>query len=54
MSKFKYRNSSLKFSNYPRIKKANIYKFYIVYKTINLINGKEYIGTHCSNYLMDN
>lgn len=53
MSNFEYRKSSLKLSNSPRIQKVNIYKFYIVYKTINLISGKEYIGTHCSNYLTD-
>lgn len=53
MSNFKYRKSSLKLSNSPRVQKINVYKFYIVYKTINLVNGKEYIGTHCSNYLMD-
>lgn len=53
MSNFKYRKYSLKSSNYPKLQKINPYKFYIVYKTINLLNLKEYIGTHCSNYLMD-
>lgn len=30
-----------------------LHKFYIVYKTTNLINGKFYIGKHCSNVLND-
>jgi hypothetical protein len=29
-------------------------QFYYVYKTTNLINGKEYIGEHSTNNLNDN
>lgn len=32
----------------------NEYKFYIVYKTINLINSKIYVGRHCTDNLNDN
>lgn len=53
MSNFKYRKYSLKTSNSQKLQKINPYKFYIVYKTVNLLNLKEYIGTHCSNYLTD-
>lgn len=53
MLNFKYRKHSNRSLDTPKIRKINIYKFYIVYKTINLISGKEYIGTHVSNYLMD-
>lgn len=39
MSNFKYRKYSLKNSNSLKLQKINPYKFYIVYKTINLISG---------------